>query len=99
MLMFFCLNISICILGDGSTKEGDNQSDSKNEDVYESISDEELDLFDENEEDLKLPKPASVMEVDWSLLSKMNIPIKPKSECGQKCKCLVNVARETIFNL
>lgn len=36
------------------------------------ISDEELDLFDELEDESVLPKPASVMEVDWSLLSKMH---------------------------
>ena len=47
-------------------------------DVYESISDEELDLFDEiEEENSQLPKPASVMDVDWSLLS--NINKQPKS--------------------
>lgn len=52
-------------------------------DVYESISDEDLDLFDDIEEEgAKLPKPVSVMEVDWSLLSKMN---KPASSSGEYC--------------
>lgn len=53
-----------------STKDS-TETTNKNDDVYESISDEELDLFDENEEE-QLPQPASVMEVDWSLLSSMN---------------------------
>ena len=49
----------------------------KSVDVYESISDEEFDAFDDNEEEVKLPQPASVMEVDWSLLSSLNKTEKP----------------------
>ena len=49
----------------------------KSLDVYESISDEEFDAFDDNEEEVKLPQPASVMEVDWSLLSSLNKTEKP----------------------
>ena len=84
---FFCSNIrtyNIIIfrvktsLGDG--KDGESFTDAKRGDVYESISDEELELFDDNEEDVKLPQPASVMEVDWSLLSKMNAPAKTEGE-------------------
>ena len=47
-------------------------------DDMEDISDDELDLLDEIEEESnnssqqKQPKPASVMEVDWSLLSNIN---------------------------
>ena len=46
-------------------------------DGYESISEEEFDIFDDPE-DLKLPQPVSVMDVDWRLLSKMNKPGKTK---------------------
>lgn len=78
---------SLYCLEDGSASSVNNKestslssssiNDLKNEDGYESISDEELDMFDDSD-DLKLPKPASVMEVDWSMLSKMNKPLKSK---------------------
>ena len=48
---------------------------------YEIISDEELDLFDEGEEDVKLPQPTSVLDVDWSLLTNMK-----KTSTQQNCK-------------
>lgn len=41
------------------------------EDVYETISDDEF-AFDDFEDELALPKPASVMEVDWSLLASLS---------------------------
>ncbi|XP_065679177.1 uncharacterized protein DDB_G0283697 isoform X3 [Hydra vulgaris] len=48
-------------------------------DVYESISDEELDLFDDNDEEF--PQPASVLEVDWSLLQNgENFKVDKESE-------------------
>ena len=53
-------------------------SDLKTE--YESISDEELELFDEGE-DVKLPQPTSVLNVDWSLLTSMK-----KTATQQNCE-------------
>jgi len=45
-----------------------------NDDVYESISDEELDLFDDEGEDGEYlpPAPTSVIDIDWSMLTEFN---------------------------
>lgn len=62
-------------------RSGQDGQDVNLDDVYEKISDDELDFFDE--ESSKIHKPASLEDLDWSALSAIAPPIKKGSENGQ----------------